>query len=92
MKAITTWGLVLCCAFGPSLARADEAAEDRAFAAALAARLKGLELEVQRCRRDLKDASAQDACEKRIRIERVRIEAILADPARLRQESDRLRI
>jgi len=91
MKSITICGLVLCYALAPSLGQADQAAEDRAFAAALEARLKVLELDSQNCRRGATDPSALDACEKRIDAERHHIEAILANPARLRQESDRLR-
>jgi hypothetical protein len=93
MKTTTKCGLVLCLALGPSFGRAEQPAGDRALAAALETRLKALELEGQSCGRGVQHVTAQNAsaCEKRIDTERLNIKAILSNPARLRQESDRLR-
>jgi len=59
MKTIATSGLVLCLALAPSVARAEMSADDRVFATALAARLKGLDAQKQNCGRGVRAANVQ---------------------------------
>jgi len=125
MKTIATSGLVLCLALAPSVVRAEMSADDRVFATALEARLRGLDVQKQNCGRGVRIANIQagqvldrterraygdtrggltsqekisspvdDArsCERAIEAERSTIQAVLADPDRLRYESERLRV
>jgi hypothetical protein len=59
MKTIATSGLVLCLALAPSVVRAEMSADDRVFATALEARLRGLDVQKQNCGRGVRIANIQ---------------------------------
>jgi hypothetical protein len=59
MKTTTTIALVLALALAPSSARAEQSADDRAFAVALDARLKALDIEKQNCGRGVRVANQE---------------------------------
>src|SRR5881409_801237 len=98
MKTIATSGLVLCLALAPSVVRAEMSADDRVFATALEARLRGLDVQKQNCGRGVRIANISSpvddarSCERAIEAERSTIQAVLADPDRLHYESERLRV